>query len=100
MEHKWYHMLASTSLVSRAKPEAITSYICTEGSQQPHNCYKRPLGFSFDRGYLYMERIHYFLIKTSVLSLDVTLVSGVEVPSTFPKRGQYCPECHMVLIMS
>jgi hypothetical protein len=47
-----------------------------------------------------MERIHYFLIKTSVLSLDVTLVSGVEVPSTFPKRGQYCPECHMVLIMS
>ena len=36
-----------------------------------------------------MERIHYFLIKTSVLSLDVTLVSGVEVPSAFKKNKSF-----------
>lgn len=46
-----------------------------------------------------MEKIHSFLSKTPVLSLDITLISRVEGPSTFPK-GQYCQECHMVLIMS
>lgn len=47
-----------------------------------------------------MEKIHSFLTKSSVLFLDVVLVSGVEVPSSFPKQGRYCLECHMVLIMS